>query len=95
MIDFKDIGYLKNGNLRQQNAFDVLSELDIFEKLKEYNPILPGTIPIEIDLPKSDLDIICECKNQMPVINIKTNNKSIFYCKVRRIIRNNSADGIF
>jgi len=28
--------------------------------LQEYNPILVGTIPIDIDLPDSDLDIICE-----------------------------------
>lgn len=63
MIDFKNIEYLKTGNGRQRLAYKVLHELAIYEKLKNYNPILAGTIPIGIDLPESDLDIICECEN--------------------------------
>ena len=63
MINFKEIEYLKSGNSRQQEAYKDLKELGIFEKLKNYNSILTGTIPIEIDLPESDLDIICSCKN--------------------------------
>ncbi|MDH5367934.1 MAG: DUF4269 domain-containing protein [Cyclobacteriaceae bacterium] len=61
MIDFTNIEYLKSGNVRQQKAYIQLEKLRIFEKLKNYNPILTGTIPIGIDLPNSDLDIICEC----------------------------------
>lgn len=38
-------------------------ELSVFESLALYNPILTGTIPIEIDLPESDLDIICQCSD--------------------------------
>lgn len=63
MIDFKNIEYLKNGNSRQKMAYSDLMELKIFEKLKKFNPLLTGTIPIEIDLPESDLDIICQCEN--------------------------------
>ena len=37
----------------------MLIELAIFENLHAYQPILTGTLPIGIDLPKSDLDIIC------------------------------------
>ena len=29
------------------------------EKLAKYNPLLAGTIPIEIDISSSDLDIVC------------------------------------
>lgn len=65
MTDFKNIEYLKFGNKRQRNAYFVLHELDIFDYLKKYNPILTGTIPIEIDLPDSDIDIICECKDHI------------------------------
>ncbi|WP_298320351.1 DUF4269 domain-containing protein [uncultured Aquimarina sp.] len=61
--DFTNIEYLKTGNKRQQQAYIQLSELEIFDKLNTYNPILTGTIPIEIDTPKSDLDIICHCPN--------------------------------
>lgn len=63
MTDFKNIEYLKFGNERQRNAYFVLQELEIFDFLEKYNPILAGTIPIEIDLPESDLDIICECED--------------------------------
>lgn len=60
MIDFTKINYLKNGNERQKRAYEVLTRYQIFEKLKNYSPILAGTIPIEIDIEESDLDIICE-----------------------------------
>lgn len=60
MIDFTKIDYLKNGNEKQKRAYEVLTRYQIFEKLKNYSPILAGTIPIEIDIEDSDLDIICE-----------------------------------
>lgn len=63
MQDFININYLKSGNARQQKAYRALTNLKIFEHLKSYSPILTGTIPIEIDLPESDLDIICYCTN--------------------------------
>ena len=62
-IDFTNIEYLKRGNNQQKLAYFEIVKLGIFEKLKNYNPLLTGTIPIEIDLPESDLDIICECEN--------------------------------
>ncbi len=62
-IDFTNIEYLKKGNKRQQEAYVELTQLSIFEKLRDYTPILTGTIPIGIDLPESDLDIICECSD--------------------------------
>jgi len=60
MIDFTQIDYLENGNERQKRAFEVLTKYKIFEKLSKYSPLLAGTIPIEIDIAGSDLDIICE-----------------------------------
>lgn len=58
--NWHDITYLKLGNERQKNAYSVLNKLKIFKILREYNPTLVGTIPIEIDISESDLDIICE-----------------------------------
>ncbi|AZA92681.1 Uncharacterised protein [Chryseobacterium nakagawai] len=60
MIDFTKIDYLKAGNERQRRAYEVLTKHRIFEKLKDYSPILAGTVPIEIDIEGSDLDLIFE-----------------------------------
>lgn len=60
-IDFTNIEYLRSGNARQQLAYRELNELKIFQILGPFDPILTGTIPIEIDIPESDLDLICHC----------------------------------
>lgn len=63
VIDFTLIAYLKSGNERQRQAYAALQALGLFEDLKAYAPLLAGTIPIGIDLPESDLDIICQCSD--------------------------------
>lgn len=70
MINFKNILYLKSGTARQKEAYKVLLELNIFELLKNYTPILVGTIPINIDVDSSDLDIVCQSENHEEFINI-------------------------
>lgn len=59
MTDFNNLEYLKSGNKRQRDAYEVLTGAGILSLLKEFDPLLVGTIPIEIDLEFSDLDIIC------------------------------------
>ncbi|QCK15660.1 DUF4269 domain-containing protein [Mangrovivirga cuniculi] len=59
MINFTNLEYLKEGTIRQKEAYKVLNELNIIEDLEPYSPVLSGTIPINIDLPDSDLDVIC------------------------------------
>ena len=61
--DWTNIEYLLNGNVKQQQSYNILMNANIFCILKEYSPILVGTIPLEIDIEKSDLDIICEVHN--------------------------------
>lgn len=65
MIDFTKLDYLKIGNERQRIIYEVLTKYKIFDILKNYSPILAGTIPIEIDIEESDLDIICEVKDKV------------------------------
>lgn len=62
-VFWDDISYLKGGNKRQRAAFKVLTKLKIMDILGDYNPTLVGTIPIEVDISGSDLDIICETNN--------------------------------
>lgn len=59
MIDFTNLEYLRSGTDKQRETFVVLTENRVLDKLKGFDPILTGTIPIKIDIDTSDLDIIC------------------------------------
>ncbi|WP_426326254.1 DUF4269 domain-containing protein [Pedobacter sp. R-06] len=69
MINFLDISYLQFGNERQKKAYQVLTANRVLEKLSPYRPILVGTIPINIDMENSDLDIICEVSDKNEFID--------------------------
>lgn len=69
MINFLDISYLRLGNKRQKKAYQVLTDNRVLEKLTPYQPILVGTIPINIDIENSDLDIICEVSDKNEFID--------------------------
>ncbi|TDW46596.1 uncharacterized protein DUF4269 [Flavobacterium sp. 270] len=64
MIDFTNIDYLQNGNQKQIRAFKVLTQNQVLAKISSFNPILVGTIPINIDIENSDLDIVCYWENK-------------------------------
>ncbi|WP_281631315.1 DUF4269 domain-containing protein [Flavobacterium luteolum] len=68
MINFKDISYLKTGNPKQQAAFHVLTKHQVLENLADFDPILVGTIPINIAIGDSDLDIVCYWQNKSAFI---------------------------
>ena len=68
MVNWENISYLKYGNKVQKRANTCLSALGIFEQLSGFNPVLVGTIPIDINLKNSDLDIICEIKDNIEFI---------------------------
>ncbi len=59
MINFNDIQYLKNGNHKQKRLYKVLTKQKILDSISAFNPIITGTIPIEIDVDCSDVDICC------------------------------------
>ena len=87
--DFINIDYLKHGNIKQQNAYKVLKEIDIFNVLRKFDPILVGTIPINIDIENSDLDIVCEVYDFEEFQKIVENKYSMFS---KFHISNNSTD---
>jgi hypothetical protein len=64
MPNFNSIAYLLNGNEKQKLAHRVLTSNSIFERLREFDPFLAGTVPINIDIDGSDLDIICCWKDK-------------------------------
>ncbi len=59
MPDFNSTDYLQQGTPRQQLAYRELRQHRLFDILKPFNPVLTGTIPINIDIDTSDLDVIC------------------------------------
>jgi hypothetical protein len=58
-MNFDNIEYLQNGNEKQRKVYSILTHNQVLSKLKQFDPILVGTIPINIDIENSDLDIIC------------------------------------
>ena len=68
MRDFRNIYYLKDGNVIQCQAFNAINGLNLFKTLEEFNPLLSGTIPININLSNSDLDIVCYWKDKSEFI---------------------------
>ncbi|MGP3786387.1 DUF4269 domain-containing protein [Paenibacillus sp. 1A_MP2] len=61
MITTADVmTHLASGNERQQDAYDVLQSSGLLSILGAYQPYPSGTVPIDIDIPGSDLDLLCE-----------------------------------
>ncbi|CAL2095393.1 DUF4269 domain-containing protein [Tenacibaculum sp. 190524A02b] len=77
-INFENISYLKTGNDTQRNTYTVLTSYSILEKLKMFTPILVGTIPINIHIESSDLDIICYHQDKSHLKQLIINNFSSF-----------------
>lgn len=69
MIDFSSIAYLESGNPKQILVYKILKENKILEGLSDFDPILVGTIPINIDIENSDLDIICFWKSKVEFVS--------------------------
>ncbi|WP_294820482.1 DUF4269 domain-containing protein [uncultured Flavobacterium sp.] len=61
---FDTIDYLQYGGPVQQRAYQVLNSYRIIEALNGFSPILVGTIPLNINIQGSDLDILCCFKNK-------------------------------
>ncbi|MEK6477231.1 DUF4269 domain-containing protein [Catalinimonas sp. 4WD22] len=57
---FYSLQALQSGTPVQQQAAQCLQHLELKEKLKAYSPVLCGTIPLNLNVSGSDLDIICE-----------------------------------
>jgi hypothetical protein len=58
--NWKTPRYLAAGTSRQRHTHAVLEDLGILTTLSAFDPVVTGTIPLGIDLPSSDIDIICE-----------------------------------
>ncbi|MFD1769147.1 DUF4269 domain-containing protein [Sphingobacterium suaedae] len=56
---FDQITYLASGTPQQRKAYDLLTKHQIMPILRRYDAVLVGTIPLDIAIPSSDLDVLC------------------------------------
>lgn len=78
MPEFTTINYLAAGNARQQEVFHLLTSHRLMEVLKPFHAVLTGTVPLDIDVDTSDLDIICYCPDWAMFTNV-LNREFIHY----------------
>lgn len=75
---FDTLDYLANGTAIQQAAYRLLTGHGIWKKLAPFSPVLAGTIPININIENSDLDILCHYKEQKGYIENLIDNFSLY-----------------
>lgn len=75
MDEWSNIANLRYGTERQQAAYRALLDSDLFMVLADYSPVLAGTVPLNIDLPTSDLDILTHA----PDLNHFEQDASFYY----------------
>jgi hypothetical protein len=61
--EFRDLSYLAAGSPRQRRVGRLLIEHGVLDRLSGHDPVLAGTIPLGVDLPESDLDILCRAED--------------------------------
>ena len=64
MRNWRNISYLLDGTERQQAAYRALRYVGIETLLVDFDPILVGTLPLNIDIEGSDLDILLEIPDE-------------------------------
>ncbi|MEA2573020.1 MAG: hypothetical protein QOH93_318, partial [Chloroflexia bacterium] len=75
-LDWHNPIYLRRGSNLQRRAAAILHSLGIFSTLAQYDPVLAGTIPLDLALDDSDLDIICEVHDLEQFANLLISNYS-------------------
>jgi ferredoxin len=63
-VNFNNIEHLQYGTERQRQAYRVLKGLKVLDILKQYDAVLAGTVPLNISVADSDLDVLCESRDQ-------------------------------
>lgn len=61
-FDFLSLDYLLKGNKKQKRVYELLTSTQLFETLRDFHPVLVGTIPIQIDIESSDIDVLIEAE---------------------------------
>ncbi|MGC5771329.1 DUF4269 domain-containing protein [Paenibacillus pabuli] len=85
MITTADVmAHLASGNERQQDAYYALQGSGLLQRLAAHQPYPAGTVPIDIDIPGSDLDLLCEAADLgafEALVNRELSGMQGFQCK--------------
>lgn len=87
-LNWFDISRLFTGTPTQRSAARELSDLRVFELLEDYTPVLCGTVPIDCDIPGSDLDIACCVPRLLPfkeILHAEFGDKLSFECEEKNL----------
>ena len=57
--EFFNISYLQRGSTIQKRGHDAIQQSNVLEQLNAFNPVVVGTLPLDLFLETSDIDIIC------------------------------------
>ena len=63
MPDFFDLSYLGVGSPVQRQGLEVIQKICVMEILSNFEPVLAGTLPLDVFIEGSDLDILCWSKD--------------------------------
>jgi hypothetical protein len=58
-VFWTDLSSLNRGTDRQRDAYIALIQLDLFSILADYDPMLTGALPLNLDEAERDLDVAC------------------------------------
>lgn len=61
--DWLDPNYLLSGTPRQRAAYAAVDKLQLLQVLCGTSPVIAGTIPLDIDIESSDIDILLHTRN--------------------------------
>lgn len=78
MHKLDNINYLKSGNTVQQEAYRILTTYKVIYHLQNFTPVLAGTIPLEINIDSSDLDVVCYWQDKELFINTVSRHFSLY-----------------
>ena len=73
-MDFRNPDYLLKGSPAQKEAWKALRKLDVFRRLSPYDPVLAGTFPLDLTVEGSDLDILCEVRDEREFLSCLRKN---------------------
>ncbi len=61
-------------SVRYEQAETLLNAIGIYSVLSQYDPLFVGTLPIDVDIPGSDVDVICDVSDHAAFARLLTEN---------------------